>query len=63
MYEEQLRERVRILKAKGYVKSYIEVAELLEIKKNGFYNWLNGQYSLSYEKKQRLKQIIDTLTE
>ena len=42
MYEEQLRERVRILKAKGYVKSYIEVAELLEIKKNGFYNWLNG---------------------
>lgn len=63
MTDELLRERLRILKAKGYIKSYIEVAELLEIPKSGLYNWLNGQYNFGYDKKQRLIEIIDTLTQ
>lgn len=63
MNEERLRTEVRILKAKGYIKNFIEVAELMEMKKSGFYNWLNGQYNLGYEKKQRLEYIINTLSQ
>lgn len=43
--------------------TYKELAEYLEIKQDSFYSWLKGYYSLSQEKKSKLKEIIDTLKE
>lgn len=63
MNDDLLRERVRLLKAKGDIKNYIELAELLEVPKNGFYNWMNNQYNFGIEKKQRLNELIDILTQ
>ena len=39
--QENLRKQVKLLKALQNV-SYVSIAEDLEIKKNSFYNWLNG---------------------
>lgn len=44
-----LREQVKELKIKQDIM-YKEIAEYLEIKPNSFYNWLKGQYSLSFDK-------------
>lgn len=41
---DKLRERVKILKAKGQVRSYKIIAEFIEISQASFYNWLNGYY-------------------
>lgn len=57
-----LRKQVKELKAYQDIR-YIELAEYLEIKPNSFYNWLRGQYDLSFDRQQRLKQIIEDLKE
>ena len=57
-----LRKQVKEVKAFQYIK-YIELAEYIEIKPNSFYNWLKGQYDFSFETQQRLKFIIEDLTE
>lgn len=57
---ERLRKQVKVLKALDDVQ-YKELADFLEIKPNSFYNWLRGQYDLSYDKQLRLQEIIDTL--
>ena len=51
-----------MLKALQNIK-YVEIAEDLEITKNSFYNWLKGYYNLSIEKENRLKEIINLLSE
>lgn len=43
--------------------TFAEQAELIEIKRNSFYSWLQGYYDLSTEKINRLNYIIDTLSE
>ena len=43
--------------------SYKEIAEYIELPPKSFYSWLNGQYEVGEERKQRLKEIIDTLQE
>lgn len=50
-----------MLKATNSINNYYEIAELLEMSKASFYNWLNEHYNLGYEKKVFLKDIIDTL--
>ena len=60
--QENLRNQVKLLKALQDI-SYISISEYLEIKPNSFYNWLKGQYNLSQEKAELLKEIIDTLKE
>ena len=42
---EELRERVKLLKALQNI-SYKEMAEYLEIKQDSFYCWLKGYYNL-----------------
>ncbi len=51
MNDKELIQRVRILKAMRYIKSYKELAADLDISEKAFYNWLGGYYSLSYSKK------------
>ena len=61
MNDNILRQRVKMLKASNSINNYYEIAELLEMSKASFYNWLNEHYNLGYEKKVFLKDIIDTL--
>lgn len=61
MNDEILRKKVKLLKATDSINNYYEVAELLEMSKASFYNWLNKRYNLGYEKKVFLNDIIDTL--
>ena len=58
MTDDKLREQVKLLKAFGAIKSYREIAEFLQISRNGFYNWLNGYYDLSYSKQSNLIKFI-----
>ena len=60
--QENLRKQVKIIKALQNI-TYTEIAEDLEISRSAFYNWLNGQYSLSQEKETRLKEILDLIKE
>lgn len=62
MKDEELRKRVRILKATKAIDNYYEIAEFLEITEKSFYNWLSAYYTLSDEKKKLLNLIIDDLT-
>ena len=57
-----LRKQVKELKVYQDIK-YIELAEYLEIKPNSFYNWLKGQYDFSFDRQQKLMNIIDNLKE
>lgn len=60
MSDEALRKFTREIKINQNI-SYSEIASLLEIKRNSFYNWLKGYYSLSEERKERLYDILATL--
>ena len=62
MNDDNLRTDIKVLKAIGQIDNYAEVAEMIDIKVNSFYNWLNGYYNLSYAKKQKLKEIADILS-
>lgn len=44
--QDELRKSVKMLKVLQGV-TYTELAGLLEIKRNSFYNWLKGQYDFS----------------
>lgn len=59
---DKLRKEVKLLKAFQGV-SYKELAELLEIRTDSFYNWLCGYYNFGEERQERLLDIIDTLKE
>lgn len=62
--QEKLREQVKIIKALyGDIYRYKDIAEYLEININSFYNWLNNQYNLSYEKEKKLQNFINDIIE
>lgn len=61
MNDNILRKKVKMLKATDCIHNYYEIAELLEMSKASFYNWLNEKYNLGYERKVFLNEIIDTL--
>lgn len=52
-----------MLKAKELIFSYKELAELMEISKGSFYNWLNGYFDLSIERQKHLQGIIAYIEE
>ncbi len=60
--QDNLRKEVKVLKALQNI-TYKELAEDLEIHRNSFYNWLKGYYELSTEKAERLKEILELLSE
>lgn len=62
MNDEILRKNIKMLKALQNIK-YKEIAEYLEVKECSFYAWIQGKYNFSTERKQRLQEIISTLSE
>lgn len=62
MSDQELRRKIKILKATEAIENYYEIAELLEISCKSFYNWLGGYYNLSESKKKNLIEIINDLT-
>lgn len=59
---DKLRKEVKLLKALQGV-SYKEIAELLEIRQDSFYNWLKGYYEFGDERQHRLLEVICCLKE
>ena len=59
---DNLRKEVKLLKALQGV-SYKEIAELLEIRQDSFYNWLKGYYEFGEERQHRLLEVIYCLKE
>lgn len=60
--QDELRQKVKLLKVYEGVSSYKELAEeYLETSYKGFLNWLNGQYDYGAEKVKLLDSIIDDL--
>ena len=57
-----LRKEVKLLKALQSI-TYKEIAELLEIRQDSFYNWLKGYYEFGEERQSRLIEIICCLKE
>ena len=57
--QDEVRQKVLITKAFHNI-NYNKMAQDLEIHRNSFYNWLNGQYSLKEEKLNKLNTIIDS---
>lgn len=62
MNDDELRKEIRILKAIEQIDSFAELADMIGIKIHSFYNWLNGYYNLSSDKKRCLKNIVDDLS-
>ena len=60
MDQKDIRKRVRMLKAMQNI-SYKELSGYLEIKESSMYNWLRGQYELSYNKAKLLEEVVATL--
>ena len=60
--QNKLRKEIKLLKALQDI-NYNEIAEYLEIKRNSFYCWLKGYYSLSTKKTNKLIEIINNLKE
>ena len=52
MNDDVLRKKVKLLKGVEAIKSYAEIAELLEIANGSFYNWLKGYYNFGAAKKE-----------
>lgn len=59
---EKLRKKVKQLKVFQGIK-YKEISDYMEMRKDSFYNWLNGQYDFGIEKQNRLAEIITNLSE
>ena len=58
--DEQLRREVKLLKALQNI-SYKELSNHLGITAGSFYNWVHGLYTLSPERQNILKEIINNL--
>ncbi len=62
MEQDNLRLQVKLLKATGAIRSYKELAELMELNYKSLLNWLSNQFEFGNEKKQLLEDIISTLS-
>ena len=60
--QEILRKQVKVIKALyGEDFTYKDIAEMLEININSFYNWLNNYYELGREKEKQLQQFVNDI--
>lgn len=60
--QENLRKQVKVVKALyGEDFKYKDIAEMLEININSFYNWLNNYYDLGKEKEKVLQDFVNNI--
>lgn len=60
--QENLRKQVKVVKALyGEDFTYKDIAEMLEININSFYNWLNNYYNLGREKEKVLQAFVNDI--
>lgn len=60
--QENLREQIKIIKALyGDIYTYKDIAKMLNININSFYNWLNGKYNLGSNKVKLLNEFINDI--
>ena len=60
--QENLRKQVKVVKALyGEDFKYKDIAEMLEININSFYNWLNNYYDLGKEKEKVLQDYVNNI--
>lgn len=60
--QEILRKQVKVIKALyGEDFTYKDIAEMLEININSFYNWLNNYYDLGREKEKVLQAFVNDI--
>ena len=62
MNDEQLRKRIRLLKAQE-ITTYKKIAEAIGIKQRSMYNWLAEQYDFSRKKKNAIIHYLNTIGE
>ena len=43
--------------------TYKDLAEMLDMSVNSFYNWLNGTYNLGYGKSKALENFLNDIAE
>ena len=58
MRQDELRNLVKLAKAKNDDIYYKDFAEYLGITSHSFYNWLNGYYELGRESANRLLDVV-----
>ena len=58
MQQDDLRINTKLAKALNSEYTYKIFADYLEITANAFYNWLQGYYSLSRDKANKLNDIV-----
>ena len=57
-----MRERIKIIKALyGDIYTYKDIAQMLNMNINSFYNWLNGAYDLGNNKVKLLNEFINDI--
>ena len=60
--QENLKKQVKVVKALyGEDFKYKDIAEMLEININSFYNWLNNYYDLGKEKEKVLQDFVNNI--
>lgn len=60
--QENLRKQVKVVKALYSEDfTYKDIAEMLEININSFYNWLNNYYDLGREKEKVLQAFVNDI--
>lgn len=56
--DKDLIQSIRILKAKGMINNYYEVAKVINISEKSLYNWMSGRFTIKYSKKILLYNYI-----
>ena len=59
--DKDLIQSIRILKAKGMINNYYEVAKIINISEKSFYNWMSGRFTIKYSKKILLYNYIQEI--
>ena len=59
--QDKLRQQVKLAKALNDEWNFKEMSEVIQISTHAFYNWLNGDYNLSYTKEKQLSDLVSDL--
>ncbi len=60
--QDNLRQKVKLVKAMhNDIYKYTDIADMLDININSFYNWLSGAYNLGEQKAKQLEIWINDI--